>query len=191
MTRASSEYFELSVFEFSSGQRYFETSSDEDWSALKAYVKGELSNHKLVVHSVQQNGIKCVSEPILVDNGIGLFLHDSFYTFLKSLNMDNLWDTYPVELYERDGKTRIPNYHHGLVVKQHVPKVSPTWATPRIPGDPSYGYSPMKGTWFNEAELKDDRLFSIGIRIIFRQDIKEKIEAAFPEGLKWKNLRDV
>ena len=120
----------------------------------------------------------------------GLFLHDSFYTFLKTLGIDDLWNTYPVELYEKDGVTRIPNYHHGFVVKQHVGFVVPPWATPRVPEDPSYGVSPMKGTWFNEAELKDDRLFCINAGPpTFRKDLKEKIEKAEVEGSqKLKNI---
>lgn len=194
--RSNDEYFELKVPEFSTGERYFEceTPSQFRW-LVEAYELQNKSKTTELITLIQQMGPVDSTVPVHVSGSCGLFLHDSFYNFLKSLNMDELWNTYPVVLYEKDAKTKIPNYHHGLIVKQHVGFVRPPWTTPRTPDDPLYGapgIGDLKGTWFNEAELKDDRLFCINQGpLTFRRDIKEQIVKAFPVGLSWRNLKDI
>lgn len=211
MTKANSEYFELDMSSSDSTENYFGIDETNDSSRravarkLGAVVEGGISVSELeLIRAKQEGTVKKTNSdlPIQEISTLTFFLHDSFHVFLKTLDMDDLWDTYPVELYEKDGKTRIPNYHHGLIVKQHVGFVEPPWTIPCLPGDVSYPYLPghplygskvpdNRGTWFKEDELKDDRLFCINVGPpTFRKDIKEKIEAAFPNGLSWKNLRD-
>ncbi len=200
MTKAKSEYFELDMSAFESEKSYFGIlESNNVLRVVRARELGAVIDGKQQVNvfgllRAKQEGSRKRTDESLPVQEMGtstFFLHDSFYAFLRSLNIDELWDTYPVELYEKDRKTRIPNYHHGLVVKQHVGFVIPPWAVPFEPGEQTCGLLTKKGAWFNEAELKDDRLFCINQGPpTFRQDIKEKIEAAFPEGLEWTNLRD-
>ena len=130
----------------------------------------------------------------LVQNeATNIFLHDKLYNFLKSLNIDDLWTAYRVELYLDDRKTLIPNYNHALITIQSATFMYPPWTKDPAPDTWQKTAGVKKSKWFDESSIKDDRMFKIGSRgyPIFRKDIKEKIDEEFPGQLSFTNLRDM